>query len=89
MCRFFNHQSVKEDQFTHVAKLNLNYFWRLNLEVGQSNESINCALTLHEQKTNIDFKIINLTLINQQYTRCTQREKKLQNCTSADEIFDY
>jgi hypothetical protein len=38
-----------------VAKLNLNYFWRLNLEVGQSNESINCALTLHEQKTNIDF----------------------------------
>jgi hypothetical protein len=55
MCRFFNHQSLKEDQFTHVAKLNLNYFWRLNFEVGQNNENIDCAFTLHEQKTNIDF----------------------------------
>ena len=55
MCRFFNHQWVKEDQFTHVAKLNLNYFWRLNFEVGQSIENIDCAFTLHEQKTNIDF----------------------------------
>jgi hypothetical protein len=55
MCRFFNHQLVKEDQFTYVAKLNLNYFWRLNFEVGKSNESTDCAFTLHEQKTNIDF----------------------------------
>ncbi len=45
MCRFFKHQWVKEDQFTHVAKLNLNYFWRLNFEVGQSIENIDCAFT--------------------------------------------
>jgi hypothetical protein len=35
--------------------LNLNYFWRLNFDVGKSYESTDCALTLHEQKTSIDF----------------------------------
>jgi hypothetical protein len=54
MCRFLQHQFGK-GIFPYVAKLNLNYFRRLNFDVGKSNETTDCAFTLHEQKTNIDF----------------------------------
>ncbi len=36
-----------------MAELNLDYFQRLNIDVGRGNESTDYSLTLHEQ-TNID-----------------------------------